>query len=326
MSLDSLVPVTYPNQKLGAGDTMELIIEEFTGMVEGTIQRRSVMSSYITPRTVRGTSTLTNYAVGESTLDKIDPTKTPDATGANQFSNNHVVIDTTIYARNVLPILDVFQTQYDARQEIATEHGKKIAKFYDNAYFTMAAKAAAAATNSFGAVPGFAGGTTVTVANRTDAQVLYKGIADMFAGMEGKDVIPNEDDVVIALRPDAFYNLLQAEQIVNGTYVTAQGTKIEGGFIFKAFGCPVVRSNNIPNTDVTGHLLSNARNGNAYDGDFTKLVAVAFSPRALLAGETISLQKDIFFDKVSKSWYVDSWFAFGVAPNRNEYAGRLVTA
>lgn len=326
MSLDSLSPVNFPNSKLGGADTMELVIEEFTGMVEGTIQRRSVMSQYITPRTVRGTSTLTNYAVGEAELGKIDPEVTPQSTAPNQFSNNHVTIDTTIYARNIFPLLDVFQTQFDARQEVATEQGKKIAKFYDNAYFTMAAKAAAATVNSFGAVPGFAGGTTIEVANSTDAQVLYKGIAQMFAEMETKDVIPNEDDVVIALRPDAFYNLLQAEQIVNGTYVTAKGTKIDGGFIFKAFGCPVVRSNNIPSGNVTGHLLSNARNGNAYDGDFTKLVATAFSPRALLAGETISLQKDIFFDKVSKSWYVDSWFAFGVAPNRNEYAGRLVLA
>src|SRR3546814_4211799 len=63
------------------------------------------------------------------------------------------------------------------------------------------------------------------------------------------------------------------------------GTKQEG-FIFKAFGVPVVRSNNFPaGQNITNHLLSNTRNGNAYNGDFTNVVAAAFSPRALLAGE-----------------------------------------
>jgi hypothetical protein len=130
---------------------------------------------------------------------------------------------------------------------------------------------------------------------------------------------------MIVLRPKPFYALMDAEQIVNGNYVTAEGTSKEG-FIFKAFGCRVARSNNLPNTVIAGHLLSNAANGNAYDGDFTKLVAVAFSPRALLAGETIPLTSDVFYDKQYKSWFVDSHLAYAVGPNRAEYAGSVSIA
>ena len=72
------------------------------------------------------------------------------------------------------------------------------------------------------------------------------------------------------------------------------------------------------------HLLSTAENGNAYDGDFTKVVGVAFSPKALLAAETIPLSTDVFFDKMDKVWYIDSWRAFGVAPRDVVHAGLLL--
>jgi len=87
---------------------------------------------------------------------------------------------------------------------------------------------------------------------------------------------------------------------------------------------PVVSSNNVPNSNISGHLLSNVRNNNAYDGDFTKLVAVAFAPNALLAGETISLTSAVWYSEEKKTWFVDAHLAFGVTVNRAEYAGRIV--
>jgi hypothetical protein len=137
-----------------------------------------------------------------------------------------------------------------------------------------------------------------------------------------EDVSPKDEDMMIVLRPAEFYTLMDAEQIINGNYVTADGTTREG-FIYKAFGVPVVSTNNLPNTNITDHLLSNAGNGNAYNGDFTKLIGLAFSPRALLAGETIPLTSDVFYDKTYKTWFVDSHMSYGVTTNRHEYAGGI---
>ncbi len=124
--------------------------------------------------------------------------------------------------------------------------------------------------------------------------------------------------------PAQFYALADAEQIVNGNYKTSEGNTFENIAIYKALGVPVMSTNNLPaGTNVVGHLLSNATNGNAYDGDFTKLVGVMFSARALLAGETIPLQSDVFYDKNYKMWFVDSHLSFGVTANRAEYAGSI---
>jgi len=326
MSLDAF-SVTRPNQALGAGDELALAIEQFTGVVEGTIERKSKAAPFVNIRPVRGTTTLTNEGIGESTLQVVVPGVTPDGTSQNEANRISVTVDTLVLARTTIPLLDSFQKNYDFQAEVGREHGKKIAKFFDQAFFIQAAKAAALSGSAYGALPGHAGGTTEVLADAgdaTDPAALYAAIADLFAQMEEKDVDPATDDVMLALRPSAFYALLQADQINDSTYISSNGTRYEGMKMLKAFGVPVVSSNNVPNTNITAHPLSNARNGNAYNGDFSKLVAVAFAPNALLAGETIPLTTAVWYDELSKSNYIDAHLAFAVTPNRAEYAGRIV--
>lgn len=326
MALPTFTP-TFPNQQLGAGDELALAIEQFTGIVEGTIERKSKAAPFVNVRTVRGTTTIVNDAIGESTLQVVTPGNTPDGTSENQTSRVSLTIDTLVLARTNIPLLDTFQKNWDFKSEVGREHGKKIAKFYDEAFFIQAAKAAASAGSAYGALPGHAGGSTTTLASAADANdpaALLAAISDLFVKMENKDVDPGTDDVIVALRPAAFYALLDADQIVNGEYITSRGTKLEGVKMLKALGVPVVSSNNVPNSNITGHLLSNNRNSNAYDGDFTKLVAVAFAPNALLAGETISLTSAVWYSEEKKTWFVDAHLAFGVTVNRAEYAGRIV--
>jgi len=328
---DVMAPVTYPNQKQQTGDTNALVIAEYAGHVEGTIERKSVLADWIPMRSIRGTNTVRNYAVGEATLGKVEPGVAPAASGID-FSKAELTVDTVIYARNIFPLLDVFQTQYDARKEVGVEHGKKIAKFRDQAFFIQAARSALLTQSRYqdggasGKPDGHFGGSQETLANAadvTDPAKMYRAVSNLQTKMALKDVDFMDDDIMLAFRPDVFAALRDSEQIQNGMYHTADGTQKEG-LVFKALGAPVVSSNNIPNTNITGHLLSNTANGNAYNGDFSKLAGLAFSPRALLAGETIPLESDVFYDKIYKMWFVDSHMAFGVTPNRAEYAGAIL--
>lgn len=325
MSLGTFTP-NFPNQSLGTGDALALAIEEFTGIVEQTITRRSATMGMLNIRPVRGTSTITNEGLGESTLQKVTPGTIPDG-NVNEAARINLTVDTLILARNITPLLDSFQKNYDFRAGIGREHGEKIARFWDEAMLIQALKAAALGASAFGALNGHSGGSTKTLASSgdaTDPAALYSAISDLFVSMENKDVVPSLDDVIVALKPAQFYALLDAEQIVNGEYVTSSGTRFENAKMLKAFGVPVVSCNNLPTTNISGHLLSNSRNSNAYDGDFTKTVASVFSAKALLVGETIPLTNSVFYEERDKAWYIDSHLSFGVTPNRAEYAGRIV--
>lgn len=322
--------LTRPGQLDGTGDINAAAVAEYGQEVQHTIQRRSVLAPYVNMRPVRGTNRIGSYGFGESTIGKVVPGEAP-AASKNDVGRNTLIIDTLVYTRHFLPLLETFQTSYDARIELGVEDGQAMAKFTDQAFFIQAAKAALDTNSRYSAVggkpAGFRGGTVETLANAADLldpAKAYQAISNLFAKMEKKDVVPGEDDVMLAMAPETFYALLNAEQIINGTYVTARGTRVENALIFKAFGCPVVRTNNFPQGVVSGHLLSTPNNSNAYDGDFSKLGILAFSPKALLAGETIPLTSDVYYDKIYKSWIVDSHASFGVTGDRSEYAGAIL--
>ena len=331
MALDDVFTITPVNQANQTGALDALVIEEFTGMVEGTIDRRSIMKDKIPFRSIRGTDTFTNRAVGKSTLQKVTPGAQLDGTKSD-FARNAVTVDTVVAAREVFALLDVFLTNIDVRREVAVEQGKEIAKFTDQTLFIQAIKAALSTQSSYaggvsGKPSGHFGGSQETLALAGDLQdpvKLYAAIARLMVKMEKKDVDPRNDDVMLIVRPDEYYTLIQAEQLVNTQYTSAAGNSYDA-WVLKTYGVPVWSSNNCPFlTNVTGHLYSNTGNGNAYDVDASKVGVLAFSPRAVMAGEAIPLEADIFYDKLSKSWIVDSHLSFAAGPNRAEYAGAIL--
>ena len=330
MALDDVFTVMRPGQVGNTGAVDATHIEEYTGEVEGTIKRKSALNGFVKLRTIRGTSVITNFAVGKSTLQKVTPGAAPDGVN-NKFGKNTLTVDTLILARSIFPVLETFQTSYDARMEVGQEHGKEIAKFYDQSFFIQAIKAAQLSNSKFSGMSagtdGHTGGNQSIFSGSSDhldPAKLYAQIADLFVKMENKDVDPRTDDVMVVVKPAEFYTLLQNEALINTQYVTSNGTSIDA-FLLKTYGVPVINSNNFPGGEtISGHLLSNSDNSGAYDGDFTKVVAVAFSPRALLAGATIPLTTGVFWDDAYKHWYVDAWLSFAVGPNRAEFAGVLL--
>lgn len=327
MALDDSYNIVRPGQSNQGGAINALHLEEYTGVVESTIERKSVLTGYVTLRPVKGTSTITNFAVGKATLQKFTPGTPIDGTGID-FAKRTLTVDTVIGARNVLPLLETFQTSYDARKEIGMEQGKELAKQFDQSFFIQAIKAALLADSVYrgsaaaGKPEGHYGGSQQVLAAAGDAldpAKLYAAIANLFVKLEEKDVDPRTDDVMIAVRPAEFYTLLQNEQLIDGTYKTAEGTSIQA-HLLKAYGVPIVSSTNFPaGQTISGNIL-----GTHMDGDFSKVVAAAFSQRALLAGETIPLTTDVFWDKLSKQWFVDAHRAYNVGPNRAEFAGVIL--
>jgi hypothetical protein len=327
MALDDTFTVAPVHQQNSAGDTFALITEKFTGVVEGTLNRRSVIKPLIAMEKVIGTDTLRADAVGESTIQAVPRDGSTMDGDAADFSKINLVVDTPIAARVTVPMIDQYQQNFDKLAKIAEEHGKKIAKFIDQALFIQAAKSGALANSAYGAgMSGHSGGyqkTLTAAGDATDPAKLYAAILEILQKMAEKDVDVLADGVVIATKPAQFFALAQNEMLINQQYVTAYGNTVNMN-VLKAWGVPVVMSNNYPSTNIVAHELSNARNSNAYNGDFTKHVATAFAPKALLAGETIPLQSKIWFSDLRKLWFIDAWTAFGATPNRGEFAANIL--
>ena len=323
--------LTRSGHRLGndTGEVNPLHIEEYGGEVESQFVKASFMRQYVNIKPVRGTDTVTNDRIGKTSLQKVSPGVRPTA-GTAEFDNISVKVDTIVLARNNVALLDDFQSHYSVRAELGKDHGKEIGKFFDEAFIIQAIKAALIVIGTgAGETPapdGFKSGSRVELAaagDELDPDKLQRGIEDVCQTIEEKDV--DLDGGVILVRPAQYYALLRNDKLISTEYSLGNGNYAHG-MVLRSNGLPIVKTNRIPSAAISNHYLSNAGNNNAYDisGEETDAVAVVMLPKALLAGETIPLTSKVYYHDVELQWFIDSYLAFAVTPNRAEHAGVLL--
>lgn len=317
--------MAYGSDSVNLSDvTTELLIEQYGGEVESQFSKSSIMREFVKVRPVRNTDTITNNRVGRTQLQKLVPGARPNATPTN-FGKVQLTVDTVILSRDARSMLNEFQTHFDARMELAQDHGKEIGKFFDQAFIILAIKGAGQAAPS-GLNGAFGAGKSTTLASagdELDPDKLYTAIAGIITAMEEEDIDVSE--LLIFVRPKQFEVLKNNNKLLSRDYSAGNGDFAKG-LLWDLNGARIVKTARIPNAAITGHLLSNPNNGNAYDVSATeaKAVAVILHPKSLLAGETIPLTSDVWFNKEEKLWFIDSFISFAVTVNRPDVCGRVL--
>ena len=319
------MPLPTDGLHLSDVDT-SLLIDQYGGGVESQFAKTSIMRQYATIRPVRGTDTIINNRVGRTVLQKLVPGVRPDAT-PTAFGKVTLTVDTVILSRDNRSMLNEFQTHFDARMELAADHGKEIGKFFDQAFIILGIKGAGQAAPS-GLNSAFGAGKSVTLTSagdELDPDKLFTAISSIITQMEEEDIDVGE--LIVFVRPTQHKVLLNNNKLTSRDY-SEGNANVARGTINLIQGARIVATARIPNAAITGHRLSNADNSNAYDVSATeaKTVAVILHPKSLLAGETIPLTSDVWFSREEKQWFIDSFIAFGVTVNRPDVCGRVVKA
>lgn len=310
----------------------DLMLDQYAGEVQSQFAKSSIMREYANIKPVRGTDTIFNNRIGKTTLKKLIPGVRPPAE-ETPFGKVSLTIDTVILARDNRSMLNEFQTHFDVRMELAQDHGKQIGKFFDQAFIIMAIKGSLAAAPVLGnpADPlsaqkqSIGAGKRINLAapgDEDDPDILAQAITDLIVQMEEEEV-PTEE-IVVMVRPTKYQTLLNNNKLMSKEFSGGNGD-FAAGKIMTINGARIEKSARLPEAAITGHFLSNAQNGNAYDlsAAEAKAVAVIFHPKALLAGETLPLQSDIWFSKEEKQWFIDSFLSFGVTVSRPDVCGAV---
>ncbi len=330
-----------------SGNVNPLYIEQYGGEVEHRILKESFMRQFFKFKTVRGTDTITNDRIGSSALQKVARGIRP-VDNAPTFDNISIKVDTIVLARTNEFVLDSFLSHIDTRKEIGVEHGKEIGKFFDESFLVQGIKACqvtnvdpdgvtlggwegSAPANIVRTAPnGFQGGTVQVLSgagDELDPDLLELAIQDLCQKIEEKDVDISE--AVLLLRPAQYYALLRNSKLISRDFSSVNGDYAKGD-VLESCGIRIQKTNRFPKASDVGatHFLSNAGNGNAYDvtANDQKCVVCLLMPKALLAGETIPLTSDVYFDKKEMQWFIDSYLSFAVTPNRAEMAGGIFTS
>lgn len=309
----------------------ELFIAQYGGEVESQFKKTSIMRQYAKIRPVRGTDTIQNNRVGRTTLKVLVPGVRPPAE-TTPFGKVTLTVDTVVLARDNRSMLNEFQTSFDARMELAQDHGKELGFFFDQAFIIMAIKGSVASAPVLGdgtaSKQSIGAGKNVTLSaagDELDPDKLAKSIVGIITRMEEEE-IPTEE-IVVMVRPTHFQVLLNNDKLLNRFYSEDNGD-VAKGMIWYINGARIVKTARIPRGAIVGHFLSNAANGNAYDVSAAqaKCVAVLMHPKSLMAGETIPLTSDMWFNREEKQWFIDSFLAFGVTVNRPDCCGAVFAA
>ena len=328
-----------------SGNVNPLYIEEYGGEVEHRFLKKSFMRQFFRFKPVRGTDTLTNDRMGSSALQKVTRGVRPQD-HAPSFDNISIKVDTVVLARTNQFLLDDFLAHIEVRMEVGKEHGDEIGKFFDESFVVQGIKAAqitnqdpngdksggwtgkadAVYIETIRTAPlGFQGGTCIELGaagDELDPDKLERAIQDLCQNIEEKDT--ELADAVILVRPEQYYVLLRNNKLLNQDFSDSNGDYAKGT-ILTSNGVRLQTTNRFPTAAQVGqtHFLSNAGNGNAYDVKAADVncVALLLMPKALLAGETIPLTSKVYYSDIELQWFIDSYLAYGVTPNRAEHAG-----
>lgn len=301
------------------------MIEQYGGAVDTQFAKSSIMRKVFNVMPIRNTDTSIVRRVGRTKLQALTDGVRPPAEKTN-FGRSAVTVDTVIIARDNRSMLNEFQTDFNARAELGKDHGKEMGKFFDEAFLIHAIKGSrlSAPAGLNGAIGAGKFETLAGAGDELDPDLLYAKIAAVIVRMQEEDI--DTDEVVIAVRPTQHEVLLNNDKLVSRDF--SDNGNFALGKVMTLMGSAILPTARIPTAAITGHKLSNANNANAYDlsAADAKAVAVLLHPNSLLAGETIPLQSDVFFDKVERQWFIDSFMAFGVSNRRPDLCGAVFKA
>lgn len=297
----------------------------FTGAVESRFAYLSVANRIWPARVLRGTNAAFNRFFGKTKIIGVTPGVRPDAY-STPMTKKGVEVDTISLARNNVDLLNDVQSDFSILSEIALDQGKEHAIYYDNVHFGMLSRGSQ--QGPLAGVDSIPGGKieTITAGQEADPTILADSISRVLSAMRRENIPDNELTVFVG--PDEFDTLIRNEYIVSRDYTT-QGADSALRKIFYINGVRIFETNGMPREATpTGqhHVLSNVRNGYAYD-----LTAADVSARALI-GHSKSLMPAASISLTSKVWYndeelqhfVDSYLAFGVTWNRPDVCGAVM--
>jgi len=240
---------------------------------------------------------------------------TPGAEIVGQTSNVNervISIDDLLISDVFIPLIDEAKNHYDYRSTYSAETGRALAKKFD----TNSAQVIALAARASATVTGGNGGSQLTNAGyATTGSTIAAGIFAAAQALDEKDV--PENDRYAAIRPAQYYLAAQTTNVINrdwgGAGVYAEGT------VLKVAGVSIVKSNNVPSTNV-------ASGPAAYQGDFSNTEGLVFQKAAMGTVKLLDLGMEMEYDMRRQGTLIVAKYALGHGILRPECAVELLSA
>lgn len=253
----------------GAGQTDALFLQLFAGEVLTSFDTSNVMMSRHYVRTITEGRSAQFPATGLA--DAYDHTPGTRLLGrAINHAQRVVTIDGLLVSDTFIANIDEAMNHYDVRSIYTNEVGRALARRMDRNVLqqsVLSARATATVTGGFGGSALNAGVNVVTNANGA----LRDSIFTAAQVLDEKNV-PEEQRFAV-FRPAQYYRLVLDAVVPNRDFSGAAGGDVAKGKVWEVAGVEIVKSNNLPSTNiVTGNTK--------YQGNFVNTFGLVMHPQA----------------------------------------------
>jgi len=304
--------VSAPGQVNGSGDARALYLKLFAGETLGAFAEHNVAMARSMVRTISGGKSAQFPATGKTTASYHTPGTM--ITGNVINSNERVItIDDLLISPVFIANIDEALSQYEVRSEYAKQCGAALARTLDKNILQVGVLAARASAT----VSGGDGGTVLTVSTaKTNADDLVAAIFDAVQAFDEKNV--PETDRAVFVKPDQYYLLVNSSsKAIHRDYGGSGG--IADGNIIKIAGAEIVKTNNLPTTNVNSGVST-------YQGDFSNTAALVMHRSAVGTVKLVDLAVESDYLVQNQGTLLVAKLAVGHGILRPESAVEIATA
>lgn len=307
-------------QALAAGDTDALFLKVFSGEVMTTFEAENVTKGRVMSRTISNGKSASFPVMGRASAFYHTPGN--EILGGSIKHNEKVItIDDLLVSPVFIAEIDEAKNHYDVRSHYSTEVGRVLAQTWDKHALQVGVLAARTSTSN---IPGESpAGSIITEGVAGDYNDPDKLAAAFFAAAQTMDEknIPEQDRIAY-LPPALYYTLIQSARAINRDFNTGDNGSVAKGKIFEIAGIDIVKTNNLPNGNVTTSTVAGG-SGDRYVGNFTKTKGLIMHKSAIGTVQLMDLSTRMDYDPRRLGTQIVSRYAVGHGVLRPEGAIEL---
>lgn len=295
----------------GAGDVEALFLKKFAGEVLTTFQTDTVFLDKHLVRTIEQGKSAQFPATGRFTAAYHTPGTFLTGTSTNH-AERVITVDDLLVAQAFVAQIDELKNHYDVRAIYSSELGGVLARTFD----ANIARVGLLAARASATVTGGSGGAVITDANSgTVGANIASALFSAAQALDEKNV--PENDRYAFLRPAQYYVLAQTTNVINRDW-GGLGAYAEGA-VLKVAGVHVVKTNQLPNTNIT-------TGPTAYQGNFTTTTMLVMNKMAVGTVKLLDLAMESEYEIQRQGTIMVAKYAMGHGILRPECAVEVKTA
>jgi hypothetical protein len=301
----------------GGGDKVELFLKIFGGEVLTALYVANKTMDKHLVRTIPHGKSAQFPVSGKGTASYHVPGTELNGTTIGH-SERVISIDDKLVADRFIADIDEAMAHYDVRSIYSQDVGEALARKWDQNVLNtgvLAARAAATVTGEDGGTVINAGATVIT-----DPAIFRGAVFDALTALAQKNVDVSLDTWCF-VRPDLYYLLIDDPKLTNRDYSTNNGG-VDSGVIFRVGGLPLVMTNNLPSTDLTGSPDFLTK----YEGNFANTVSLIMRKQAIGTTKLMDMSFEVERSVRHQGTLVVGSLAVGSGILRPEYAVEITKA